>query len=85
MLREPMFPEIFLEVCAMACFCNGFSGLIFPDFVQQRCCNPCCRQSSGSVGGTSTTIPTCTCTCTCTQGYHCDVLMLFLGITYKLE
>ena len=52
----------------MACFCNGFSGLIFPDFVQQRCCNPCCRQSSGSVGGTSTTIPTCTCTCTCTQG-----------------
>ena len=68
MLREPMFPEIFLEVCAMACFCNGFSGLIFPDFVQQRCCNPCCRQSSGSVGGTSTTNPTCTCTCTCTQG-----------------
>ncbi|MEF2710731.1 MAG: hypothetical protein U0N04_03655 [Oscillospiraceae bacterium] len=52
----------------MACFCNGFSGLIFPDFVQQRCCNPCCRQSSGSVGGTSTTNPTCTCTCTCTQG-----------------
>ena len=68
MLREPMFPEIFLEVCAMACFCNGFSGLTFPDFVQQRCCNPCCRQSSGSVGGTSTTNPTCTCTCTCTQG-----------------
>ncbi len=68
MLREPMFPEIFLEVCAMACSCNGFSGLTFPDFVQQRCCNPCCQQSSGSVGGTSTTNPTCTCTCTCTQG-----------------
>ena len=55
----------------MACFCNGFCGLIFPDFVQQRCCNPCCKQSSGSVGGTSTTNPTCTCTCTCTRLRQC--------------
>ena len=52
----------------MASSCNGcFGGLVFPDFVQQRCCNPCCRQTTGSVGGTSTTNPTCTCTCTCTQ------------------
>ena len=52
----------------MAYSCNGCSGgLVFPDFVQQRCCNPCCKQTNGSVGGTSTTNPTCTCTCTCTQ------------------
>ena len=45
----------------MAYSCNGcFGGLVFPDFVQQRCCNPCCRQTTGSVGGTSTTNPTCT-------------------------
>ena len=68
MTRERMFPNLFLEEYRMASSCNGcFGGLTFPDFVQQRCCNPCCRQTTGSVGGTSTTNPTCTCTCTCTQ------------------
>ena len=63
----------------MASSCNGcFGGLVFPDFVQQRCCNPCCKQTTGSVGGTSTTNPTCTCTCTCTQQsgtryFHFDI------------
>ena len=65
MTRERMFPNLFLEEYRMASSCNGcFGGLTFPDFVQQRCCNPCCRQTTGSVGGTSTTNPTCTCTCT---------------------
>ena len=68
MTRERTFPNLFLEEYRMASSCNGcFGGLTFPDFVQQRCCNPCCKQTTGSVGGTSTTNPTCTCTCTCTQ------------------
>lgn len=67
MLRERQFPEYFLEVCKMCSSCNGcFGGLTFPDFVQQRCCNPCCKQANGTVGGASTTNPSCTCTCTCT-------------------
>lgn len=36
---------------------NGVSGIQFPDFVANSCCNPCCE--SGSVGGTST----CGCSC----------------------
>ena len=31
---------------------NGVSGIQFPDFVSNSCCNPCCQ--SGSVGGTNT-------------------------------
>ena len=49
------------------CACNGNvqGALTFPDFVAQRCCNPCCKNSR-PVGGTSTSNPICSCTCTCT-------------------
>ena len=51
--------------------CNNsvYGGIVFPSFVANSCCNPCCR-NSGSVGGTSNsnTSNRCTCTCTCTQG-----------------
>ena len=48
--------------------CNSgcFGGMIFPSFVQNSCCNPCCANSSGSVGGASSNPSgNCTCTCTC--------------------
>ena len=34
--------------------CNNsvYGGIVFPSFVANSCCNPCCR-NSGSVGGTS--------------------------------
>ena len=54
-------------MCSSCNSCGNVLGtMTFPDFVQQRCCNPCCKQTTGSVGGTSTSKPSCTCTCTCT-------------------
>ena len=51
--------------------CNNsvYGGIVFPSFVANSCCNPCCR-NSGSVGGTSNsnTSNRCTCTCTCNNG-----------------
>ena len=51
--------------------CNSgcFGGMIFPSFVQNSCCNPCCANSSGSVGGASSSNPSgnCTCSCKCNQ------------------
>ena len=53
--------------------CNNgvYGGIVFPSFVANSCCNPCCR-NSGSVGGTSNSNNsnrcTCTCTCTCNNG-----------------
>ena len=54
--------------------CNNsvYGGIVFPSFVANSCCNPCCR-NSGSVGGTSNsnTSNRCTCTCTCNNGSTC--------------
>ena len=37
----------------MACnSCSNSNGIIFPDFVSNACCNPCCENQS--VGGTNT-------------------------------
>ena len=67
MLRD----SIFMEAQTMCNSCNSgcFGGMIFPSFVQNSCCNPCCANSSssGSVGGTSDSNTGCTCTCRCNQ------------------
>ena len=46
-----------------------FGPITFPDFVMQRCCNPCCRSnsSSGSVGGVQSSGGSGSCTCGQTQ------------------
>ena len=61
---------------------NGVSGIQFPDFVANSCCNPCCENSNvggtstgcgcnscGNVGGTSTG---CGCHCHCCRRCGCN-------------
>ena len=53
MLRDIFFMEA--QTMCNSCNSGCFGGMIFPSFVQNSCCNPCCANSSssGSVGGTS--------------------------------
>ena len=37
----------------MACNSCGSNGIIFPDFVSNSCCNPCCDNAVGGVGSGS--------------------------------
>ena len=64
--------------------CSVYGGIIFPNFVGQSCCNPCCRSSGSSttsttaaVAGVSTTATnpsngsTCGCEDYCTLDKVC--------------
>ena len=58
----------------MACnSCNSCNGIVFPDFVANSCCNPCCENSNAAdLNNNACGYHTCGNTCGCGNSCGCN-------------